>query len=132
MLLDTNMIIFLVREPARVPAAVMRRLRDPDEYRCTSILSFVEICTKHRKGKLPMPDPFPQTPAAAFASWCARAVIDVKPLQPAHIEAAMRLAFAHEDPFDRLIAATAIVEGEELVTSDANFAKCAGLRVIQV
>lgn len=132
MLLDTNLIIFLVREPQIVPAPVMERLRDSDEYRSTSIASFWEICIKHRKGKLPMPEPFSQAPVEAFERWCARAVIDILPIAPRYIERAMRLNFPHYDPFDRLIAATALVEDQELVTSDARFRSCAGLRVLQV
>jgi PIN domain nuclease of toxin-antitoxin system len=132
MLLDTNVIVFLVREPHVVPAPIMARLRDPDEYRCISLASFWEICTKHRKGKLPMPAPFAEAPYDTFEHWCARAVIDIVPIAPKHIERAMRLTFGHDDPFDRLIAATALTEDQELVTSDARFAQCPGLRVLKV
>jgi PIN domain nuclease of toxin-antitoxin system len=96
------------------------------------MVTFWEIAIKHRKGKLPMPAPFATAPAEAFASWCERAVIDLLPIEPAHIALAMRLEFPHEDPFDRLIAAGAIAHGMELVTSDASFQRCAGLRVLLV
>lgn len=132
MLLDTNIMIWLVREPERIPARIMVRLRDPDEHRRLSIFSFWEMAIKHRKGKLPLPAPFAEDPALALEHWCARAVIDLVPLEPRHIARAMRLDFPHEDPFDRLIAAVAMVEDQELVTSDKRFALCKGLRVLLV
>lgn len=132
MFLDTNVIINLVCNPARIPKRALTRLADPNKYRCTNLLTFWEIAIKHRKGKLPMPAPFATAPAETFASWCERAVIDLLPIEPAHIALAMRLEFAHEDPFDRLIAASALALGRELVTSDACFQRCAGLRVLMV
>ncbi len=132
MLLDSNVIIYLVNEPKVISAALMSRLRDPHEYRCASLLSFWEIAIKHRKGKLPMPAQFTEEPAEAFERWCARAVIDILPIAPRHIARAMRLSFPHNDPFDRLIAATALCEDQELVTSDGRFEQCAGLKVLRV
>ena len=101
MFLDTNVIINLVRDPTRVAASGLKRLYDPDEYRCTSLVTFWEIAIKHRKGKLPMPAPFPDAPEEAFRAWCDRAVIDILPISPRHIALAMRLDFGCEDPFDR-------------------------------
>ncbi len=132
MLLDTNIMIWLVREPDVISARVMSRLRDPNEQRKLSIVSFWEMAIKHRKGKLPLPAPFPTDPALALEHWCARAVIDVVALEPRHIGRAMSLAFPHDDPFDRLIAATALVEDLELITSDARFKLCPDLRVLNV
>ncbi len=132
MLLDTNIMIWLVREPDVIPSRIMSRLRDPDEQRSLSIVSFWEMSIKHRKGKLPLPAPFATDPTLALEHWCARAVIDVVPLEPRHIACAMSLAFLHDDPFDRLIAATAIIEDQELVSSDARFSLCPGLRLLKV
>ncbi len=132
MLLDTNIMIWLVREPEVISTRVMARLKDPSERRRLSIVSFWEVASKHRKGKLPLPAPFADDPALALEHWCARAVIDLIALEPRHIGRAMSLAFPHDDPFDRLIAATALTEDLELVTSDARFSLCPGLRVLKV
>jgi PIN domain nuclease of toxin-antitoxin system len=132
MFLDTNIIIRLLREPEKISSPVLKRLRDADDYRCTTLITFWEIAIKHRKGRLPMPAPFADAPEAAFDAWCHRAVIDILPIKPSHIALAMRLDFDCDDPFDRLIAAAAIVEGEELVTADKVFERCAGLRLLRV
>ena len=132
MLLDTNIMIWFVREPTRIPARVMSRLKDPNERRCLSIVSYWEMAIKHRKGRLPLPAPFASDPTLAMEHWCARAVIDVIGLEPHLIGRAMNLAFPHDDPFDRLIAVTALTHDLELVTSDARFSLCPGLRVLKV
>jgi PIN domain nuclease of toxin-antitoxin system len=132
MLLDTNAFIWFVRGEPRLAAQMRQAIADPSVPVSVSLLSFWEICIKHRKGKLPMPEPFAAAPEETFASWCARAVIDIVPITPTQIARAMQLSFAHEDPFDRLIAAAAIVEGRELVTSDRRFKACRGLRVLEV
>jgi len=38
--------------------------------------------------------------------------------------------FRHRDPADRLIAATAIVHGAQLITADAQLGRVRGLRVL--
>lgn len=132
MLLDTNAFIWFVEGNARLKAPLRAAIADPAIPVKLSILSFWEMAIKHRKGKLPLPAPFAEDPALALEHWCARAVIDLIPLEPRHIAHTMRLDFPHDDPFDRLIAAVALVEDQELVTSDKRFALCKGLRVLQV
>lgn len=43
------------------------------------------------------------------------------PLEAQHIEPLTVLPFHHKDPFDRLIAATALVEGLTLISKDPHF-----------
>jgi PIN domain nuclease of toxin-antitoxin system len=132
MMLDTNAFIWFARGEAKLAAHMHQVIADPNVPVSVGLISFWEICIKHRKGKLPMPAPFAEAPYDTFEHWCARAVIDIVPIAPKHIERAMRLTFAHDDPFDRLIAATALTEDQELVTSDARFTQCPGLRVLKV
>lgn len=132
MLLDTNAFIWFVDGNARLKAPMRAAIADPSVPVKLSIASFWEMAIKHRKGRLPLPAPFSVDPALALQHWCARAVIDVIALEPRHIGRAMSLAFPNDDPFDRLIAATALTEDEELVTSDARFSLCPDLRVLKV
>lgn len=132
MLLDTNAFIRFVEGEKRLKEPLRSAIADPAIPVSVSISSFWEMTIKHRKGKLPLPAPFDVDPVAAFEGWCERGVIDILPIAPRHIAAAMALDWPHDDPFDRLIAATAIVENEELVTSDKELAACPGVRVIKV
>jgi PIN domain nuclease of toxin-antitoxin system len=47
--------------------------------------------------------------------------IHLLPMEPRHIEPMTTLPLHHKDPFDRLIAATALVEGLTLVSADPIF-----------
>jgi PIN domain nuclease of toxin-antitoxin system len=47
--------------------------------------------------------------------------IHILPLEVAHIEPMTQLPLHHKDPFDRLLVATAIVEGLSLVSADPAF-----------
>jgi PIN domain nuclease of toxin-antitoxin system len=50
-----------------------------------------------------------------------RALAHLLPLEAEHIEPLTALPLHHKDPFDRLIAATALVEGLTLVSADPAF-----------
>lgn len=132
MFLDTNTFIWFVNGHPRLKPSLQAAIADPNMPISVSVVTFWEITIKHRKGKLPMPEPFASAPSETFASWCFRAVIDILPIEQAQIALAMRLEFPHDDPFDRLIAAAAISKDQPLVSSDAQFKRCAGLEVLLV
>jgi PIN domain nuclease of toxin-antitoxin system len=44
-------------------------------------------------------------------------------ISPEHLRSVETLPFHHRDPFDRLLVATAIVEGMILITADENILK---------
>ncbi|HYD89780.1 MAG TPA: type II toxin-antitoxin system VapC family toxin [Vitreimonas sp.] len=131
MLLDTNAFIWFVRGDARLKKSLREAIEDSSVAIKLSVASFWEMTIKHRIGKLPLPAPFSTDPTQAIQTWCGRAAIGLLPVAPEHVGHAMNLSFAQNDPFDRLIAATALVEKLELVTSDRRFLNCPGLRVLK-
>jgi len=132
MLLDTNAFIWFIRGDARLKKPLHAAIADPSIEVKLSVASFWEMTIKHRKGKLPLPSAFSTDALHTIEQWCARAAIDLLPISARHVSHAMNLAFAREDPFDRIIAATALTENLELVTGDRRFAACPGLRVLTV
>ena len=132
MLLDTSAFLFFLWGDARMKKALGPAISNPAMPLKVSAASFWEMTIKHRIGKLPLPKPFSTDPVDAMEQWCGRGGINLIDLAPKHIGRAMGLDFKHEDPFDRVIAATAIVEGVQLVTSDKRFKSCKGLQVLLV
>ena len=77
-----------------------------------------EIATKHRLGKLPGADVL----LASYANQIERlGAVDLA-VTSAHALVAGSFDVEHRDPFDRMIAAQAAVEGLDIVSSDPAFA----------
>ena len=70
-----------------------------------------------RIGKLSLYAPF----AVLFPAQLTLTHIGLLPLAPEHIEPLTTLPMHHKDPFDRLVAATTLVEQLKLVSSDPAF-----------
>jgi PIN domain nuclease of toxin-antitoxin system len=117
LLLDTHALLwFLVDVPKlSIPAKVA--IEDPANERWLSPGSLFEIALKVRLGKLPLHRPF----GMLFPTELLANDIHLLPLETVHLEPLTRLPLHHRDPFDRLLAATALVEGLTLVSADANF-----------
>ena len=82
-----------------------------------SMASFWEIGIKTGLGKLDLgDDPLPRLMARADEDGLQRVGIE-----PAHSHAISRLPLHHRDPFDRLLAAQALVEKLTIVSADPSF-----------
>lgn len=89
-----------------------------------SVVSVFEIAQKVRLGKWPEMES--RLPGLIGASdWQFAKLCGVTP-EIAHLAGTM--AWPHRDPFDRLIAATALVHGWVLVSADTAFDTLIGLR----
>lgn len=77
----------------------------------------MEIAIKVRIDKLRLDDPF----AVVFPLSLTANHIQLLPMEARHIEPLTTLPMHHRDPFDRLIAATALVDRLTLVSVDAAF-----------
>lgn len=121
-LLDTHAWVWSFAEPERLSRAA----RDAIDRAATvyvSPISFFEIGQKVRIGKWPAMAPHaPRLPDLLAAQGGVAA-----PMSPEICLAAALSDWAHRDPFDRLIAATAERLPAPLVTCDPVFAQRAGL-----
>ena len=83
-----------------------------------SAASAWEICTKVRIGKLPEAGELCEN----FIEFVTQYQFEPLAISVEHGRLAGRLPGAHKDPFDRMLAAQAILEDVPLITNDAAFA----------
>jgi PIN domain nuclease of toxin-antitoxin system len=117
LLLDTHTLLWFFDDNPKLSTAAKAALLDPANERWLSPISLLEIAIKLRIGKLKMADPF----GIVFPAQLAANDIHLLPLEPTQIEPLTTLPLHHKDPFDRLLAATALVEGLMLVSGDPVF-----------
>lgn len=109
LLLDTQVALWWLIGAKRLTAASRRRIASAA---CVvSVASVWEVAIKYRLGKLPVAP-------AQFRDGMARAGATILAIQDEHAIVSAELRLDHSDPFDRLLLATARVEGLQLVTSD--------------
>jgi PIN domain nuclease of toxin-antitoxin system len=82
-----------------------------------SVVCVWEIATKVRIGKMPVPGDLLKDPAFTLASFGFRDL----PLTLSHSRLGGLLPHPHKDPFDRMLAAQALLEGLTLVSADTIF-----------
>jgi PIN domain nuclease of toxin-antitoxin system len=110
LLLDTQVALWWLIGAKRLSAASRRRMAVSA---CVvSVASIWEVAIKHRLGKLPVPP-------ERFRDGMARGGATILSIHDEHAIASAGLATDHTDPFDRLLVATALVEGLQLLTADA-------------
>jgi PIN domain nuclease of toxin-antitoxin system len=117
LLLDTHALLWFLAGDPRLSATAKTAIEDLANERWLSPVCLLEITLKNRLGKLPLPEPF----GVMFPADLAAEDIHLLPLERQHIEPLTTLPLHHKDPFDRLIAATAPVEGLRLVSVDPAF-----------
>jgi len=117
LLIDSHTLIWAGDDPARVPAPAMTLMQDPANERLLSVASIWEMAIKVALAKLPL--------SLHYRPWLDRAIADqmlsILPITLDHAEHQIQLPFHHRDPFDRMIAAQALVEGIPLVSADTIF-----------
>jgi len=114
LLLDTHALLWLLLKDRRLPRATALMIVDRSNTIFVSSISGFEIATKVSLGKLPGAEWI----ARAFLTLCADFDFIELPVNNAHAVMAGEFRLVHKDPFDRVLAAQAIVEGFGLVTDD--------------
>ena len=109
-LLDTHLLLWSLSQPAKLSAAVRRKIDAADVY--ASAASIWEISIKASLGKL-------EADAKAVLRAVEPTGFTLLPVSGEHAATVASLPAHHRDPFDRLLIAQAIVEGTSLLTNDA-------------
>jgi PIN domain nuclease of toxin-antitoxin system len=117
LMLDTHTLLWFLSSDPKLSATAKLAIENLANIRYLSPASLVEIALKVRLGKLKLNAPF----ASLFPIQLIANDIHLIHLEPERIEPLTTLPLHHKDPFDRLIAATALVEGLTLVSKDQAF-----------
>lgn len=124
-LLDTHVFLWLLGEPDRVGEPATKLLADRDNQLHVSAVSAMEVATKIRLGRLTAPG-LVETWQATIEATSANSLA----LSAEHALLAGSMSWGHQDPFDRMLAAQAIVENLTLVTTDRDLLALPGLKVL--
>lgn len=113
-LLDTHALFWWLYFPELLPDRVRDILSDPDARVFASAVSAYEMSYKHHRGRWPEVAPL----VNAFEEVVTTEGFDLLPLSATHAIGAGAYGPQHRDPFDRMLAAQAVVEGLTLVSKD--------------
>lgn len=117
LLLDTHALIWWLADDPALPEPAREGIAEAANEVFVSAASAMEVVTKHRLGKLPE--------AAELARDFETIVEDQGfrplPISLRHAAVAGGLRIAHKDPFDRLLIAQSLVEGNVLVSNERVF-----------
>lgn len=119
LLLDTHALLWAVADPAALSERARAALTDGANALIVSSASAWEIATKHRLGRLPEAGIL----LGAFAEQLERLRAQEMPISVRHALAAGAFPSPHRDPFDRILAAQALLAGLPLVSRDPIFAE---------
>jgi PIN domain nuclease of toxin-antitoxin system len=118
LLLDTHTLLWAAHEPDKLSIAAANAIRSWDNDVFVSPVSAMEIATKDRKGRLE----YDTDLARQFMTEVKARGFELVPISGEHAERAGRYAAENQDPWDRLLAAQAQIEGLTLVSCDGNMA----------
>lgn len=122
-LLDTHVVLWALTDPARIGRTAREVIENRSARLVVSAVSAWEIATKHRLGKLPQADVL----LDPYSKHLDRLGVIRLPVSEDHALLAGRLDWNHRDPFDRMLAAQAMVESLVIITGDPAFAGCPGV-----
>lgn len=114
-LIDTHAALWWWTEPENLSRTVFDILADKNNQIFVSSASVWEMATKHRKGKLGKAEKVLQE----FAQVMQISEFNHLPVTWQHAKLSGEFEFTHADPFDRMIAAQAYLEGFVLLTKDS-------------
>jgi PIN domain nuclease of toxin-antitoxin system len=117
LLVDTNALLWIMNGSPQLSRRAGAAIKDVENEVFVSIGSVWEAAIKYRSGKLPQAAALIDDPGKVLSNFDFTPL----PLQLEHAKLAGMLSSSHKDPFDRMLAAQALLEGLTLVSADAVF-----------
>lgn len=125
LLLDTHALVWWLTDDRKLSTRVRKAIADADCEVYVSAVTAFELATKVRLGKLDAAREIAQR----YEEMITASLFVALPVSQRHALAAGRMAGEHRDPFDRLLASQAHIEGLPLATIDPAF-KHFGIKTI--
>jgi PIN domain nuclease of toxin-antitoxin system len=123
LLLDTHIWLWVLNTPAKIGKRTLRELKDDANELWLSPISTWEALTLHYKGRIRIRE--------NLATWLERAIAGTREAPLTHeIALFARQIPLHEDPADRILAATAQVLDLTLVTADERLLGLGNIRTL--
>ena len=110
-LLDTHVLVWALARPERLSPAARSAIEAGSI--AVSVASFWEMANKKGRATAPVAEP-----AAWWNQHVIRREIPVFPIRYDHVAQVDAMHWPHQDPYDRILSAQAIVEGATLITAD--------------
>ncbi|MBB4660284.1 PIN domain-containing protein [Parvularcula dongshanensis] len=121
LVIDTNALIFAATNSPKLTARARATMEEGGNLLLASTASVYEVGNKHCLGKMPFS-------ATAFHGSCLDLGVLFRAPSVAVMQLAAELEWEERDPWDRIIAATAIdLAGGQVVTRDEAFDHLAGI-----
>ncbi|MDR7434563.1 MAG: type II toxin-antitoxin system VapC family toxin [Armatimonadota bacterium] len=117
LLLDTHALLWALGEPEKLSARAREAVEDPASLRLVSSASAWEIATKYRLGRLPGAEVL----LSAYSRHLRTLHAVELTITSEHAILAGMIRHVHRDPFDRVLAAQARIEGAYIVSRDEVF-----------
>ena len=111
LLLDTHVLIWYLADDPKLPFAIRDLIIDPQHQVFVSVATAWEIAIKKALGKLTSPDNLPEVLVACR--------FEVLPITLSHALLSGALPRHHDDPFDRMLVAQAMLEDLTFMTRDS-------------
>jgi PIN domain nuclease of toxin-antitoxin system len=118
-LLDAHTFLWWDSNSARLSVRAKQVCSNVNNLLLLSIASIWELQIKWQAGKLQLNRPLPDIVRDQLAT----NRVQLLSLTPEHVYALGQLPPVHKDPFDRILAAQAIIEGIPLLTRDPVFTR---------
>lgn len=112
---DTNVLLFFLQGSSRLPRRAARLIEDASRRSVVSMASLWEISIKAGLGKLTFE--FADDPD--LPELLRERGFDVQPMNWPVMRRAAALPWVHRDPFDRYLAAEALVRNAPILSTDA-------------
>lgn len=118
LLLDTHVALWAITDDPKLPISAKELIQNDKTTVWVSVASLWEISIKHSIGRGTMP--VSGSDAAIFFDEAGYQILNI---EAEHATAIEQLPNHHQDPFDRLLIAQALIEPMRLMTRDTMVAK---------